>query len=84
MLRDAVERRQCFEAARPEVTITVPGTRSGWWIASVPAGSVVGDPERTEVTAWQLADLMDARERIWPPDEPDLELRAGWGARSRP
>jgi hypothetical protein len=28
MLRDAVERRQRFEATHPEVTISVPGTRS--------------------------------------------------------
>jgi hypothetical protein len=52
MLRDAVERRQRFEAAHPDVTITVPGTRSGW----------------------------GALERIWPPDELGMELRAGWGA----
>jgi hypothetical protein len=83
MLRDAVERRQRFEAAHPEVTITVPGTRSGWWIAAVPAGSVPDDPER-KVTAWQLADLMDALEQIWPPDELDTELRADRGARSQP
>jgi hypothetical protein len=76
MLREAVERRQRFEAARSEVTITVPGTRSGWWIASVPAGSVPRDPERTTVTAWQLAGLMDALERIWPPGE----LNAATGA----
>ena len=84
MLRDAVERRQRFETARPEVTITVPGTHSGWWVATVPAGSVPDDPERTKVTAWQLADLMDALERIWPPDEPGTELRADRGARSQP
>ena len=82
MLRDAVERRQRFEAAHPDVTITVPGTRSGWWIATVPPGSVPGNQERAKVTAWQLADLMDALERIWPPDELDMELRAGRGARS--
>jgi hypothetical protein len=84
MLRDAVDRRQRFEAAHPEVTITVPGTASGWWIAAISAGSVPADPERTKVTAWQLADLMDALERIWPPGEPDTELRADRGARSRP
>jgi hypothetical protein len=82
MLRDAVERRQRFEGAHPEVTISVPGTRSGWWIAAIPPGSVPGDPERAKVTAWQLADLMDALDRIWPPDEPETALRADWGARS--
>ena len=69
MLRDPVERRQRFEAAHPEVAISVPATRSGWWIAAFPPGSVPGDPERGKVTAWQLADLMDALDRIWPPDE---------------
>ena len=69
MLRDAVGRRLRFEAAHPDVTIIVPGTRSGWWIAAFPPGSVPGDPERAKVTAWQLADLMDALDRIWPPDE---------------
>ena len=82
--RDAVERRGRFEAAHPEVTITVPGTLSGWWTAAIPAESVPSDPEPAEVTAWQLADLMDALERIWPPGEPDTELRADRGARSRP
>ena len=84
MLRDAVDRRQRFEAAHPEVTISVPGTLTGWWIAAVPPGSVPGDPERAKVTAWQLADLMDTLDRIWPPDEPDTVLRADWGARSAP
>jgi hypothetical protein len=82
MLRDAVERRERFETAHPEVTISVPGTRSGWWIAVFPPGSVPGEPERVKVTAWQLADLMDALDRIWLPDEPDTVLGAGWGARS--
>lgn len=68
MLRDALDRRTAFEAAHPEVTIAVPGTQSGWWIAAVPAGSVPGDAERTKVSAWQLADLMDQLERIWPED----------------
>lgn len=84
MLRDAVDRRQRFEEAHPEVTITVPGTRSGWWIAAVPPGSVPDDPERVKVTAWQLADLMDALDRIWPPDELETALQADRGARSRP
>ena len=82
ILRDAIDRRQRFEAAHPEVTISVPGTRSGWWIAAVPPGSVPGDPERAKMTAWQLADLMDALDRIWPPDELETVLRADWGARS--
>jgi hypothetical protein len=82
MLRDAVDRRQRFEAAHPEVTIIAPGTLSGWWTAAIPAGSVQADPEPAEVTAWQLADLMDALDRIWPPSEPDTALRAGRGARS--
>lgn len=87
-LRDAVERRLHFEAAHPEVTIIAPGTRSGWWIAAVPPGSVPGDTERAKVTAWQLTDLMDALDRIWPPDELETALRANradWadrGARS--
>jgi hypothetical protein len=67
MLRDAVERRERFEAAHPDVKITAPGGLTGWWIADVPEGSVRDDPERAKVTAWQLADLMDALERIWPP-----------------
>ena len=69
MLRDAVERRERFEAAHPEVPISAPGTLNGWWIAAISAGSVPSDPEPAEVTAWQLADLMDALERIWPPDD---------------
>ena len=82
MLRDAVDRRQRFEATHPEVTITAPGTLSGWWTAAIPAGSVPADPEPADVTAWQLADLMDALDRIWRPSEPDTALRAGRGARS--
>ena len=68
VLRDAIERRERFEAAHPDVTIIGPATLTARWLAVVPMGCVPGDPERTMLSAWQLADLMDRLDQIWPPD----------------
>ena len=66
-IADSFARRRRFEAAHPEVTIVVPGTPTGRWRAVVPPGMIPGDRTRTTLGAWNLEELMDQLEEIWPP-----------------
>ena len=63
---DPLIRRQRFEAAYPQVTILPPATLNSRWLAVVPPCSVPGDPTATTLSGWQLEDLMDRLEQIWP------------------
>ena len=61
---DPVVRRRRFEHAHPEAVILPPS--AGRWRAVVPAGKVPGEPARTTLQAWELADLMDQLDAIYP------------------
>ena len=62
--RDQVPRRQAFEEAHPEVTITAGGSPGAWWQAAIDAGG--GEVEY--LTRFELSDLLDVLEaRFAPP-----------------
>jgi hypothetical protein len=61
---DAVVRRRRFEQAHPEAVILPPC--SGRWRAVVPAGLIPGDGTRTTLGAWDLGDLMNQLDAIYP------------------
>ncbi len=61
---DAVVRRRRFEEAHPETVILPPS--AGRWRAVVPAGMIPGDGTRTTIGAWDLTDLMDQLDAIYP------------------
>jgi hypothetical protein len=61
---DAVVRQRRFEEAHPETVILPPS--AGRWRAVVPAGLIPGDGTRTTIGAWDLADLMDQLDAIYP------------------
>jgi hypothetical protein len=61
---DSVVRRRRFEEAHPEAVILPPC--AGHWHAVVPAGLIPGDGTRTTLGAWDLADLMDQLDAIYP------------------
>ena len=63
---DAVVRQRRFEQAHPEAVILPPA--AGRWRAVVPPGLIPGDGTRTTLGAWDLRDLMDQLEEIYPPD----------------
>ncbi len=58
-------RRQRFEEAHPEAVILAPA--AGRWRAVVPADLIPGDGTRTTLGAWDLGDLMDQLDQIYPP-----------------
>ncbi len=62
---DSVVRRQRFEEAHPEAVILA--TAAGRWRAVVPADLIPGDGTRTTLGAWDLGDLMDQLDQIYPP-----------------
>ncbi len=62
---DSVVRRQRFEEAHPEAVILAPA--AGRWRAVVPADLIPGDGTRTTLGAWDLGDLMDQLDQIYPP-----------------
>ena len=57
-------RRRRFEQAHPEAVILPPA--AGRWRAVVPPGLIPGDGTRTTLGAWDLADLMDQLDAIYP------------------
>jgi hypothetical protein len=62
---DSVARRRRFEEAHPEAVILPPA--AGRWRAVVPAGMIPdGDGTRTTLGAWDLSDLMDQLDQIYP------------------
>jgi hypothetical protein len=61
---DAVVRRRRFEQAHPEAVILPPA--AGRWRAVVPPGLIPGDGTQTTLGAWELADLMDQLDAIYP------------------
>ena len=63
---DAVVRRRQFEQAHPEAVILPPC--AGRWRAVVPPGLIPGDGTRTTLGSWDLRDLMDQLDEIYPPD----------------
>ena len=62
---DSVVRRRRFEEAHPEAVILPPC--AGRWRAVVPPGLIPGDGTRTTLGSWDLRDLMDQLEEIYPP-----------------
>jgi hypothetical protein len=63
--KDSVVRRQRFEQAHPEAVILPPS--AGRWRAVVPPGLLPGDGTRTTLGSWDLDDLMDQLDAIYPP-----------------
>ena len=63
---DAVIRRQRFEQAHPGAVILPP--TAGRWRPVVPPGMSPGDGTRTTLGAWDLGDLMDQLDAIYPAD----------------
>jgi hypothetical protein len=63
---DPVIRRQRFEQTHPETVILPPS--AGRWRAVVPAGLIPGDDTRTTLGAWDLCDLMDQLDQLYPAD----------------
>jgi hypothetical protein len=63
-LEDSVVRRRRFEEAHPEAVILPPC--AGRWRAVIPAGLIPGDGTRTTLGAWDLTDLMDQLDAIYP------------------
>jgi hypothetical protein len=61
---DPVIRRRQFEAAHPDVTILPPAAAR--WRAVVPAGLIPGDGTRTTLGAWDLCDLMNQLDALYP------------------
>jgi hypothetical protein len=61
---DSVVRRRRFEQAHPEAVILPPC--AGRWRAVVPPGLIPGDGTRTTLGAWDLGDLMDQLDEIYP------------------
>jgi hypothetical protein len=61
---DSVVRRRRFEEAHPEAVILPPC--AGRWRAVLPAGLIPGDGTQTTLGAWDLADLMDQLDAIYP------------------
>jgi hypothetical protein len=62
---DPVIRRRRFEEAHPEAVILPPA--AGRWRAVVPPGLIPdGDGTRTTLGAWDLCDLMDQLDTIYP------------------
>ncbi len=61
---DSVVRRQRFEQTHPEAVILPPS--AGCWRAIVPPGLIPGVCTRTTLRAWDLGDLMDQLDAIYP------------------
>ncbi len=61
---DPVVRRRRFEHAHPDAVILPPS--AGRWRAVVPPGLLPGDGTRTTVGAWDLCDLMNQLEDLYP------------------
>lgn len=61
---DSVIRRRRFEQAHPEVVILPPC--AGRWRAVLPAGLIPGDGTQTTLGAWDLVNLMDQLDAIYP------------------
>ena len=62
----SVVRRRGFEQAHPEAVILPPC--AGRWRAVVPPGLIPGDGTRTTLGAWDLGELMDQLDALYPPD----------------
>ena len=63
-LEDPVVRRQRFEQEHPEAVILPPAAAR--WRAVVPAGLIPGDGTRTTLGAWDLCDLMNQLDALYP------------------
>ena len=63
---DAVVRRRRFEETHPETVILAPA--AGRWRAIVPPGMIPGDGTQTTLGAWDLGDLMNQLDAIYPDD----------------
>lgn len=61
---DPMLRRQRFEQVHPEAVILAPS--AGRWRAIVPPGLIPGDGTRTTLGAWNLGELMDQLDAIYP------------------
>jgi hypothetical protein len=66
---ESFARKYRFELAHPDVTIMPPPRPTDRWLAVVPLDKA---PEGSAGTigAWNLEELMDQLEEIWPPEEP--------------
>jgi hypothetical protein len=65
--RDHVPRRRAFERAHPDVTILPPDDRSSRWLALIDEDTVPGDNRSMAITRYELADLLDALDDLFPP-----------------
>jgi hypothetical protein len=65
---DQAPRLERFRTAHPEVVFVPPATPHDRWRAVVRSGLIRGDGTRTTLGSWDLADLMDQLEEIYPPD----------------
>ena len=61
---DPMLRRQRFEQVHPDAVILAPS--AGRWRAIVPPGLIPGDGTRTTLGAWNLGELMDQLDAIYP------------------
>ena len=67
--RDSVDRLHRFQGEHPEVVFTAPHMGGqGRYIATLPAGSVPGDPREITANSSDLGRLMDQLDVIYPPD----------------
>ena len=64
---DSVVRRRRFEQEHPDAVILPPC--AGRWRAVVPPGLIPGDGTRTTLGAWDLGELMDQLDTIYPPGD---------------
>jgi len=53
------------------VTILPPATHASRWLVVFPPGSDRGDVMRTTAGGWQLEELLDQLDTIFPPDDED-------------
>jgi hypothetical protein len=74
---DPVMRRLRFEHAHPDAVILPPC--AGRWRAVVPPGLLPGDGTRTTVGAWDLCDLMNQLEELYPGEDGPVSGSASKG-----
>lgn len=63
-VQDCVVRRRRFEAEHTDVTILIPARPGDRWRAILPLGVLPDDG--TTLGAWDLCDLMDKLDQLYP------------------